>query len=419
MSEFILLFSCSFVLKVSLDLFFDLLMMRDAAKLGYKFKLDGITDECMEDDGNKKSNSSLKLDKLISLIPIVNAFISLMNGVKYMANKESYLRTFLKLDALENLNVLEDDVFLEKPTMVTAYKINKDMIEIPFCRYKETGRIYYYIDANDICYIIKVENEARELTLFEQREYVINRDSHKCQWCKGRNGDHILVTRPIMEVPFIYPEYYHSTNNTITLCKTCNNHINESQRKYEEMKSIGKRPRGRNYKSIISALSNILSQNSKKPLVGRMRMKVYEKLLNLYPNVEKVEGYVIKQIRINKGLKNSPINNARIMTRQPSKTLEKYYYVKLRRNHNRQLQRVTPLKNVGIRSSKSPYYTKGFASYDLVEFNGKEYYITKKRKSGYFSLGLADGTTLINSVKWDRIKLLQRRKSYSVETLLC
>ena len=63
-----------------------------------------------------------------------------------------------------------------------------------------------------------------------------------------------------MEVPFIYPEYYHSTNNTITLCKTCNNHINESQRKYEEMKSIGKRPRGRNYKSIISALSNILSQ---------------------------------------------------------------------------------------------------------------------------------------------------------------
>lgn len=174
MSEFILLFSCSFVLKVSLDLFFDLLMMRDAAKLGYKFKLDGMIDEWMEDDENKNSNSSLKLDKLISLIPIVNAFISLMNGVKYMANKESYLRTFLKLDALENLNVLEDDVFLEKPTMVTAYKINKDMIEIPFCRYKETGRIYYYIDANDICYIIKVENEARELTLFEQREYVIN-----------------------------------------------------------------------------------------------------------------------------------------------------------------------------------------------------------------------------------------------------
>ena len=106
MGEFIVLFSCSFVLKVSLDLILLYLLIlhivRDAAKLGYKFKLDGITDECMEDDGNKKSNSSLKLDKLISLIPIVNAFISLMNGVKYMANKESYLRTFLKLDAVEN-----------------------------------------------------------------------------------------------------------------------------------------------------------------------------------------------------------------------------------------------------------------------------------------------------------------------------
>ena len=97
MGEFIVLFSCSFVLKVSLDLFFDLLMMRDAAKLGYKFKLDGITDECMEDDGNKKSNSSLKLDKLISLILIVNAFISLMNGVKYMSNNEEKVVLHAKL----------------------------------------------------------------------------------------------------------------------------------------------------------------------------------------------------------------------------------------------------------------------------------------------------------------------------------
>lgn len=252
-----------------------------------------------------------------------------------------------------------------------------------------------------------------------QREYVINRDFHKCQWCKGKNGDQILVTRSIMEVPFIYPEYYHSTSNTITLCRTCSNHIDEMQRKYEELCSQGKKPRGRNYKSIMAALSNIVTQRTMKPLIGKMRMRVYQKLIKLYSNVERVKGYAIKQMRIDEGLKNTPINNARIMTGQHPVFLENYYYMKLRRNHNRQLQKATPLKRTGIRSTKSPYFTKGFASYDLVLFNGKEYYITKKRKSGYFSLGLADGTTLINSVKWNRIRLLQRRKSYSVEARTC
>lgn len=251
-----------------------------------------------------------------------------------------------------------------------------------------------------------------------QREYVINRDFHKCQWCKGRNGDKILVTRTIMEIPFIYPEYYHSTGNTITLCKTCNDHIDVMKKRYEEMQSQGKKPRGRNYKSIMSALNNIATK-TRKPLNGKMRIKVYQELLKTYPNVEKVKGYVIKQTRINEGVKNTPINNARIMTGNHPKLLENYYYIKLRRCHNRQLQKANPLKKSGIRSLKSPYFTKGFASYDLVQFDGKEYFITKKRKSGYFSLGLADGTTLINSVKWNRIKLLQRRKSYSIEARPC
>lgn len=252
-----------------------------------------------------------------------------------------------------------------------------------------------------------------------QREYVINRDYHTCQWCKGKNGDKILVTRSLMDVPIIYPEFYHCTNNTVTLCKTCNDHIDEMKERYEALKEQGKKPRGRNYKSITEALRNIVIQNYRKPLNGKMRTRVYQALAKMYPNVESTKGYITKQTRVNEGLENTPINNARIMTGNHPKFLEEYYYVKLRRNHNRQLQKATPLKNSGIRSLKSPYFTKGFASYDIVLFQGKEYFITKKRKSGYFALGLADGTTIINSVKWNRIKLIQRRRPYSIEARPC
>ena len=248
-----------------------------------------------------------------------------------------------------------------------------------------------------------------------QREYVINRDHHTCQWCKGKNKDPILVTRPILEIPFVYPQYYHSTSNTITLCKTCSNHIDKLKEKEIELGSRKLKKKERNYYSIMAALDNIASHRHGLVLNGKMRAKVYKKLRELYPNVHRTTGYVTKQKRIEQGLKNTPINNARIITGNHPEFLRKYYYVKLRRCHNRQLQRATPSKKTGLRSTKSPYFTKGFTSYDLVSFNGKEYYITKKRKTGYFGLGTADGTTLINSVKWDRIKLLQRRKSYSVE----
>lgn len=267
-----------------------------------------------------------------------------------------------------------------------------------------------------------VDNKQMENTsmyLSNQREYVLNRDFHTCQWCKGKNGDKILVTRNLVDAPVIYPEFYHFTNNTVTLCKTCSDHIDKLKEKYEELKSQGHKPRGRNYKSVTEALRNIVLSKTKPPLNGKMRMRVFRGLEKEYPNVENIKGYVVKQMRVNEGLKSRPINNARIMTGNRPQFLENYYYVKLRRCHNRQLQKAKPSKKSGIRSQKSPYFTKGFASYDLVLFEGKEYYITKKRKSGYFALGTADGTTLINSVKWDRITLLQRRRSYSVEARPC
>lgn len=175
MGEFVLLFAISLNLKVVIDLFFDLLLMKDVAKLGYKFKKDELRKFDEELDGSETKGNFLNYaEKILNMVPIINVLISLHNGLKWQINRERYLRILSTLDTLDTLNPMEEDTFEKNPTMVSAYKINKDLLEIPYCSYKVTGKIYYYIDDRDICYIIKVEGDALELSLFEQRDYVRN-----------------------------------------------------------------------------------------------------------------------------------------------------------------------------------------------------------------------------------------------------
>lgn len=248
-----------------------------------------------------------------------------------------------------------------------------------------------------------------ELYDFNRKNYVLFRDHHTCQWCKGRSKGKILVTRSIDPESVIGEYEYHKSKNHVTLCKKCATKFDEL-RKTNPIKLSKITPRLK---------SHVIDNEKEDRKTGLMRKMVFKTVQKYNAWAENMNSYMTKLLRHRLGLNYSPINNARVMIRGTTNFQDFYYYMKLRRNHNRQLQRVTPLKNSGLRSKKSPYYTKGFASYDLVKYNDKEYYITKKRKSGYFGLGLADGTTLINSVKWDKIKLLQRRKSYSVEARYC
>lgn len=263
-----------------------------------------------------------------------------------------------------------------------------------------------------------------------QREYVFSRDNHTCAWCKGKNGDKVLRTFLITlrKGRNIFWQYSSSTLNMATLCNTCYNKFMKEHKDYiaktEANHKINKKaPYKHKIKDMHAALYMIYN---KRPSItrdmvrkGTMRTNVYKELSKIYPKVKFILGYKVKTLRLNSGIENTPINNARIMIGYPKKTLDYYYYIKLRRNHNRQLHKVTPQKKTGIRTPKSPYFTKGFASYDLVKYNDKEYYITKKRKTGYFGLGDASGKTLINSVKWDKLRLLQRNRSYSIETRYC
>lgn len=60
-------------------------------------------------------------------------------------------------------------------------------------------------------------NENRQLGFWNVREYVLFRDSHTCQCCKGKSKDKILNVHHIES----RKTGGNSPNNLITLCETC------------------------------------------------------------------------------------------------------------------------------------------------------------------------------------------------------
>ena len=242
------------------------------------------------------------------------------------------------------------------------------------------------------------------------------RDNYTCQMCGGRTKDYVLTVRrfnmPMENIDFrnnkfdCYEKVCYST-----LCKTCRDKLTQLEESKRHVKGYS-RPIMRAYQSIYN--ENVSTRKFK---IGRMRWLVYDRAKEIYSDVEYRDGAQTKQDRIDSGLSNNPRNNARVLAGNTENLTCNYYYYKLRRCHNRQIHKAVPIKT-GIRPrAQSPYYTKGFSSYDLVKYNGKLYYITKKRKTGYFGLGNASGKTLINSVKYDKIELVQKKKSYSVEII--
>lgn len=248
---------------------------------------------------------------------------------------------------------------------------------------------------------VHVINKDYKLNKYKVKEFVLQRDEHKCIICGNKNNDIKVVSidQPNMNK--------HDANNFHTLCDRCF----KKYRREKIRESFSKnKTRNVSKKFIHGELKSDCDVK-----LGRMRFKVYTEAKKLYDNVYSSFGYKTRERRRILGEKYSPINNALILTGFTPEKPDFCYKYKLRRNHDRSLGRAIPQKNGVYDSKKTPYFTKGFSSYDKVRYNGKKYYITKKRKSGYFGLGTYDGKTLINSVKYDKLELIQKQKSYSME----
>lgn len=236
--------------------------------------------------------------------------------------------------------------------------------------------------------------QGEQLDFWNVREYVLFRDGHTCQCCKGKSKDKILNVHHIESRKI----GGNAPNNLITLCETCHTGYHKGTVKLP--KTIH---RGMSFKDAT--------------FMGIMRWSFYNELKSLYLNVSLTHGYITKNTRIENNLPKEHYIDARCISGNPLAVSNgTVYYQKKVRCHNRQIHKNTILKS-GIRKrNQAEYEVKGFRLFDKVTFKGQEYFVFGRRKSGFFDIRTLDGTKVNKgSISCKKIQLVEKPKSFLTE----
>ena len=234
--------------------------------------------------------------------------------------------------------------------------------------------------------------EGDQLGFWNVREYVLWRDGHICQCCKGKSKDRILNVHHIES----RKTGGDAPNNLVTLCETCHKTYHDG--KISLPSSI---KRGASFKDAS--------------FMGIMRWALYEELKKIYPDVSLTFGYITKNVRIEAGLPKTHCIDARCICGHPKAVpLGYYYHQKKVRCHNRQTHKSNPKKGIRKRN-QAPYLVHGYRLFDKVSFEGQECFIFGRRSSGYFDLRTLDGTHVHKSASYKKLKLLEPAKGYLTE----
>ena len=233
--------------------------------------------------------------------------------------------------------------------------------------------------------------EGEQLGFWNVREYVLFRDNHECQHCKGKSKDRVLNVHHIVQRK---DGGSNSPYNLITLCKTCHE-------KYHQGKIKLKIKRPMSFKDAA--------------FMGIMRWAFYNKLKEKYENVSLTYGYKTKSTRIELGIDKTHYNDAFcIAGNLDAKRNGNYYYFKKVRRHNRQIHKANKLKGGKLKNNQAPYEVCGFRLFDKVQYKDKTYFVFGRRQSGYFDIRNLSGDK-IPSVPYKKLRLLEMRKGTLIE----
>lgn len=235
--------------------------------------------------------------------------------------------------------------------------------------------------------------QGNTMGFYNAKEYVLFRDGHTCQYCKGKSKENKL------EVHHIVHRINGGSNrpdNLITLCKTCHGKVHTKQIELK-IKS------GKSFKHAT--------------FMGIMRGSLLEKLMLLGYNVEETYGYITKHVRIENKLQKTHSIDARCISGNPTALpLNFWYYYKKVRCHNRQIHRANFLKGHKKKINQAPFEVKGFRLFDKVKYKEELYYIFGRRKSGCFDIRKLNGTKINGgSVNCNNISLIEFRKTLLTE----
>lgn len=233
--------------------------------------------------------------------------------------------------------------------------------------------------------------QGEQLDFWNVREYVLWRDGHTCQCCKGKSKDKILNVHHIES----RKTGGDAPNNLTTLCETCHTGYHKGTVKFP--KTIH---RGMSFRDAT--------------FMGIMRWAFYNKLKEKYSNVNLTYGYITKNTRIESGLPKDHYVDARCISGNPKAVSggTVYYQRKVRR-HNRQIHKNTIQKGGIRRRNQAEYLVKGFRLFDVVKAKNKIWYIHGRRNKGAFVLKNLQNETL--EITPTKIKFLDSQNSFITE----
>ena len=196
--------------------------------------------------------------------------------------------------------------------------------------------------------------QGEQLGFWNVREYVLARDGHVCQHCKGKSRDKILNVHHIES----RKTGGNAPNNLITLCETCH-------KAYHNGEIALKIRRGTSLRDAAA--------------MSTMRWEVYNRAKREFNNVHFTFGYMTKHSRIHNNIKKTHCADALCISGNVNaERLSWFYGVRLIRRHNRSLHLSKPSKG-GIRRSNVAAHWIGksrLQQYDYVEWNGQKAFIS-------------------------------------------
>ena len=178
---------------------------------------------------------------------------------------------------------------------------------------------------NDKIQVVEYQ-QGEQMGFWNVREYVLARDGHKCQHCKGKSGDKILNVHHLES----RKTGGNAPSNLITLCETCHKAYHRGDIQLKQKRGASLRD---------AAAMNI------------MRWAVYDKAMEEFSNVHLTFGYITKHTRIENGVEKSHNTDAFCIAKNiQAEQLDSYLKLRLLPRHNRALHVCNPKKG-GIRRS--------------------------------------------------------------------
>ena len=232
--------------------------------------------------------------------------------------------------------------------------------------------------------------QGEQLGFWNVREYVLFRDGHTCQFCKGKSKDIVLNVHHIES----RKTGGDAPNNLITLCKTCHTKYHNG-----EISLPKKIHRGMKFNDAV--------------FMGIMRWSLYNTLNEIYPDVKMTYGYITKHTRIQHGLLKTHYIDARCISKNAEAVSDgNVFYMRKVRCHNRQIHKMTTNKGNYRKLNQSPYILNGFRLFDKVFYNGKIGFVSARRRGGSYRVRDIFWNSISEGVTFRKLKFLESRQYY-------